>query len=222
MQEVNVKNTSSIKLTKALLACGVVSTPLFFIVLIIQLFIRPGFNITYQPISLLSLGDLGWIQITNFIVTGLLVVICAVGIWRFLHTHGGGVWGPLLIGLYGVAFITAGIFHPDPGLGFPPGAPKGPPTTMSGHAIVHLIASLLALPSVIVASFVFARWFGSQGRRKWRLYSTATGVVSLLCIVLGIMLASTWGGVLTTIAGVFAYGLVSLISVHLNNELSKA
>ena len=32
--------------------------------------------------SLLSLGDLGWIQITNFVVSGLLLVAFGVGVAR--------------------------------------------------------------------------------------------------------------------------------------------
>ena len=38
-----------------------------------------------HPLSLLSLGDLGWIQIANFVVTGLLVTACAIGMRRVLH-----------------------------------------------------------------------------------------------------------------------------------------
>jgi hypothetical protein len=67
------------KLTRALLACGVASGPLFYIVAAAQMFTRPGFDIRHHAISLLSLGDLGWVQTSNFILTGVLALLCAVG-----------------------------------------------------------------------------------------------------------------------------------------------
>ena len=42
--------------------------------------------------------------------------------------------GPILIGLYGAGMALAGLFRPDPGLGFPEGAPEGIPVTMSPEA----------------------------------------------------------------------------------------
>jgi hypothetical protein len=62
-----------------LLACGTVAGPLFLTVGLIQALTRDGFDLSRHPLSLLSLGDLGWIQIANFIVTGALYVACALG-----------------------------------------------------------------------------------------------------------------------------------------------
>ena len=98
---------------KALLACGVVFGPLFYIVVAIQLLTRTGFDIRKHPLSLLSLGDAGWIQIANFIVTGLLAIACALGMRGFLRSGLGGTWGSLLVGTYGLGMIAAGIFPPD-------------------------------------------------------------------------------------------------------------
>src|ERR1700716_3309565 len=126
--------------TRALLVGGLVAGPLFIVVAMIQAFTRPGFDLTRHAISMLSLGDLGWIQTTNFVATGLLAGAFAVGIRRALHPGRAGTWGPLLIGVYGAGMVTAGVFHTDPGLGFPSGAPAGMPAVMSWHAIVHSIA----------------------------------------------------------------------------------
>ncbi len=60
--------------TMALLACGLVAGPLYLIVGIVQVLIRPGFDITRHDLSLMSNGSLGWIQIVNFLVAGLLVI----------------------------------------------------------------------------------------------------------------------------------------------------
>src|SRR5438128_1850429 len=57
---------------RTLLACGAVAGPLFVIVGFGQAFTRPGFDLTRHPLSVLSNGDLGWLQIANFLVSGLL------------------------------------------------------------------------------------------------------------------------------------------------------
>ena len=42
-----------------------------------QALTRDGFDLTRHPWSLLTNGDLGWIQITNFVLTGLMVLAFA-------------------------------------------------------------------------------------------------------------------------------------------------
>ncbi len=212
-QTTNARATDSINSTRALLAAGVVSGPLFYIVAIIQMFIRPGFDIRHHAISVLSLGDLGWIQIANFIVTGLLAILCAIGLRRVLRGGKGGTWGPLLIGTYGVGLVFGGIFHPDPGLSFPPGAPAGMPTTMSGHALVHTIAFFVAFLSLVVASFVFVRRFLSSGERGWAIYCATTGVLAPVLIVAGSSNPSLVG-LIIAIAGAIAFGWVSVLAAR--------
>ena len=58
---------------------------------------RSGFDITKHPLSLLSLGDAGWIQVANFVATGVLAIACAVGLRQALHLTPGETSGPLLI-----------------------------------------------------------------------------------------------------------------------------
>ena len=70
--------------TAALLAAGVVAGPLYVGVSLAQALTRPGFDLTRHPWSALANGDLGWIQVTNLIVTGVLVIAFAVGLRRVL------------------------------------------------------------------------------------------------------------------------------------------
>ena len=44
-----------------LLACGVVSAPLFVAVVLVEAGTRQGFDLVRMPLSLLSLGDTGWV-----------------------------------------------------------------------------------------------------------------------------------------------------------------
>ena len=224
MQKVISKESASsaktAELTKMLLTCGVVVGPLFWVVAVFQMFIRPGFDIRRLAISVLSLGNLGWIQIANFIVTGLLAILGAIGMKRFLGQNRGGTWGPLLVGAYGVGLIIGGLFHPDPGLGFPPGAPAGMPTSMSGHAAVHMFAFMLAFISLIVNSFVFARRFMTVQARGWATYCAATGVLTIVLIALGFVTPSLVG-LIFAIAGAIAFGWVSVIASQLITELPE-
>jgi hypothetical protein len=167
------------KQTRALLACGVVAGPLFIAVALLQALTRDGFDLSRHPLSLLSLGELGWIQIANFVVAGLLSVAFAVGLRRVLHPGRGGRWGPLLIGAYGVGLIMGGVFVTDAGAGFPPGAPAGAPEQLSWHGVLHAIAPVLAFLSLIAACFVLARRFAGLGQRSWATYCVATGVALL-------------------------------------------
>ena len=107
--------------TARLLACGVVAGPLFLAVLMIQAFTREGFDLSRHPLSLLSLGDLGWIQIANFVVTGALFVACAIGMRRVLRPGRSGTWAPRLVGAFGVGLIVAGVFTTDAGCRLPTG-----------------------------------------------------------------------------------------------------
>lgn len=91
--------------TRALLLSGAITGPLYIIVALIQAFTRPGFDLTRHSVSLLSLGDSGWIQITNFLLSGLLVIAGAVGLRRSIDAGPGSVWDPHLIALYGLSLI---------------------------------------------------------------------------------------------------------------------
>src|SRR5215510_9930556 len=105
---------------RALLASGAVAGPFFTISVVLQILTRPGFDIRRHPISLLSLGDLGWIQIATFVLSGLAIAAAAVGMRRAVPSGRGAVWGPLLVGLFGLGLVAAGLFTADPSLGFPP------------------------------------------------------------------------------------------------------
>src|SRR5215216_1231843 len=117
--------------TRVLLTCGVIASPLFVIAVLVQELTRAGFDPKRHPLSLLSLGDLGWIQVSNFIVAGALVLASAVGIRRTLAGDRAGTWGPILIGTYGVGLIWGGVFSADPAFGFPIGTPDGAPDQIS-------------------------------------------------------------------------------------------
>lgn len=166
--------------SRGLLAAGVVAGPLFVITVLVQSATRDGFDPKIHPLSMLSLGDLGWIQITNFVLSGLLFVAAAVGLRRTLRAGPGRTWGPILIGVFGVSLVWGGVFVTDPAFGFPPGTPEGQPDQLSWHGILHTIGPTVAGIALIAACVVFARRYAREGHRGWATYSVVTAVVYLV------------------------------------------
>jgi uncharacterized protein DUF998 len=176
-----MRDVKSITSTEFLLLCGVIGPLLFIVVLLIEGATRPGYNAIQTQGSYLALTDQGWEQITNFIVCGSLIIAFAVGLRRIWPTGRASVWGPLLIGLFGLGLVIAGLFVADPGGGYPPGAPiNGTPQTWHGwvHGINGLLLFNVTLPA---ACFVLARRFAADPQyRHWATYSWMTGAFILL------------------------------------------
>jgi hypothetical membrane protein len=209
-------------LTRSLLGYGAVAGPFYAVVSLIQAFTRDGFDLGRHQLSLLSNGDLGWIQITNFIVTGLMTIAFAIGLGRALQDGRGARWTPRLIGTYGGSLIAAGIFRADPALGFPLGTPEGGPATISWHGMAHFMAGGVGFLALIVGCIVLARRFAGEGRKAWAAYSVATGVLFLFAFI-GI--ASTGGNVVANVgfgvAVALAWSWVAAVAVHLYRRASK-
>lgn len=167
------------RVTRSLLGYGVIAGPLYVAAVLVQAMIRPGFDLVRDDASLLSNGSLGWVQIANFLVTGLMVVACALGVRRALAGGRGPTWGPGLLAVFGIGMIGAGIFVADPMNGFPAGAPAGRPELISVHGMLHIVFAGIGFLAFVAACFVFARRFARQGRQSWARFSIVTGVVFL-------------------------------------------
>ncbi len=165
--------------TRTLLALGACAGPLYVVVGLLQVVFRDGFDFRRHALSLMSNGDLGWIQIANFMVSGLLVIASAFGIRRALRGSPAGTWGPLLLGVYGLGLIGAGLFVADPMDGFPPGTPPGPPVSPSWHGPLHFVAGGIGFFALIAGCFVFSRRFALLREPGWALFSLATGLFFL-------------------------------------------
>ncbi len=213
---------STTNLTRALLASGVVAGPLWEVVYLAQAFTRDGFDITRHAASLLSNGDLGWIQITSFVVTGLLLIAGAIGMRRVLRGSRGRTWGPLLIGVYGVTQIAAGVFVADSMDGFPPGMPAGPPVTVSWHGGLHFLFGAVGFLALVAACLVFARRFAALGQTGWAAYSATTGVLFLAAFG-GLASGSgqRWITVAFVLAAALAWAWISATAARLMAGLNR-
>jgi hypothetical protein len=171
--------TMSHKAARGLLACGALAGPLFIAVVVVQALTRDGYDLGEHPLSLLTLGDLGWIQSANFVAAGVLVAAFAVGLRRALRGRGARST-PLLISCFGLGLVVAGVFTPDPSLGFPPGAPEGTPDELSARAMLHGVGFAVAIGGLTLACLGFAGRELGGGDRRWAAYSLVSAAAALV------------------------------------------
>ncbi len=156
---------------RTLLDAGIVASVLFVVVLLVQGATRPGYSAWRNYGSSLSLGDGGWVQIANFLIAGVLFGAFAVGLLRVRMRAVG-----ILIGLFALMLVVAGLFVTDPGLGYPPGAPAGQvgPTP---HGAIHALSGLFVFIFSTLAAIVAAVQAARRGQWRWSLVSTVVAVI---------------------------------------------
>lgn len=165
--------------TRVLLACAVIAGPLLVVTVLIQAITRAGFDPRIHALSMLALGDLGWVQTLNFLLSGALIIVSTIGFRRALAPGRGRTWGPTLIALFGFGLVWGGVFPTDAALGFPEGAPAGiPDPSLTG--ILHNVSPTLTAVALISACFVLARRYAGLKRRGWVIYCIATPIAYLV------------------------------------------
>jgi hypothetical protein len=209
----NPKCTASVRTTRSLLGYGIIAGPLYVVVAMAQALNRDGFDLRRHAWSLLANGEFGWIQITNFILTGLMTVAAAIGLRRALPPGRGRTWASMLIAGYGMSLVGAGVFRAVAVQGFPAGTPQT--TAISWHGMLHLMIGGIGFACLIAACFVLAGRFTRDGQRRLAWFSRVTAVVFLAGFV---AIASGSHGFTTlafvaAIVTVFAWlSVVSLVS----------
>ena len=161
--------TRSIALRLCLWA-GIVGPLFFVLVFTIDGFLTPGYSAMRDVVSFLELGPTGWIQRLNFMLTGLLFILFALGFFRWMRPKSGSGWlavTTVLIACSGVGLLMAGPFLPDA-----PGT-----TQMSVQGILHTIAfTLVFLPLGLACFFVGGKFVRTPGWRIHGVYSLLAGL----------------------------------------------
>ncbi|MGO4601911.1 DUF998 domain-containing protein [Terrabacter sp. 2YAF2] len=206
--------------TRSLLGWGAVAGPFYVLVSLGQAVTRPGFDLTRHEWSLLENGDLGWVQVSNFVLTGLMLLAFAVGLRRALAGGPGDRWAPRLTGVFGAGLVAAGLLRADPALGFPVGTPEGV-GVVTAHGIGHFAAAGVGFVAIAAACFVLGRRFRAEGGRRVSLFSRVTGVVFIggfLCVASGA--GSVAANLLFTGAVVLVFSWLAVVAVHLYRSLA--
>jgi Protein of unknown function (DUF998) len=173
----------------SLLIAGLGGAVAFNAVYLIDGALRHGYDSFSQPVSALSLGPGGAVQVVNFIAFGILGCVTAFA-WRPTLAGGiGAVWYPRLALLAGLGMICSGIFTLDPGNGYPPGAVV--PAHASVHAQVHNVASYISLTATVAGLIILARrFFREPDWRGWAPAALAAAVLMMIFLAMfGILIA---------------------------------
>lgn len=196
------------------LILGMIAGPLFILTFIIEGFLRPNYNPLSHPVSSLSIGNLGWIQTLNFIITGIFVLAFSIGLRRTFNSSKGSI----LIGLMGAGLLGAGIFISDPVYGYPIDLPfRLAQYTYSGH--LHDLFSILAFLCLPAASFSLVHRFTSQKKMGWSRYSILTGVSMLLTFVIAVLgfkqlFLPEFAGIFQRISIIIGFSWMSLLAMQ--------
>ncbi|MEU4241257.1 DUF998 domain-containing protein [Actinoplanes sp. NPDC026619] len=158
-----------------LLWCGALGGPLFIAVFLINDRIRPDYDPVSDFVSEAAIGPGGWLQIANFLVTGILMLALSIAAGRVVSR-----WTGRLLSVFGLCLLLAGLFVSDP----------SPHTTRTGHGIVHdVVSAIIFLASLPAAAFVAARW---RPTPPWTWYSRTVGVaVPTLFLLAGAIAPAT-------------------------------
>ncbi len=175
-------------MTRGAALAGILGPALFATVTVVLTVVQYDFmvGIGWRPIadpagawpSGLSLGPYGWAQSSSFAVSGLLLVIFAIGLHRGVAS--GSKMGPTLLLLSGVAMALL-VFETDPIIRTGPRTP---------HGWAHDLAFVLFVAS-LVPSFLFL------GRRMeqdalWRSHGRYTLVTGMLAVPLFLLPGPTY------------------------------
>lgn len=211
------------RVTRSLLGYGVLAGPFYVLVVLGQALLRPGFNLVRDDASLLANGSFGWVQVANFLLTGLMVVACAEGLRRALTSGKASTWGPRLLAVFGIGMIGAGIFVADPMNGFPPGASAGRPDTITVHALLHIVAAGVGFLCLVAACFVIAQRFASRKQRALAWFSRMTGIAFLAAFA-GVASGSSSPAVVLAFwaALIIAWTWIALVSIDAYRRVGAA
>jgi hypothetical membrane protein len=203
--------------TKMLLTCGAIAGPLFIITFLIEGATRTDYNPLKHPVSSLALGDFGWIQMVNFVITGLLLLVFAIGVRRKLRP---AFWRPLLVGLVGISLIGAGIFITDPINGYPPGTPLML-VEYSNHGRIHDLFGILTFLGLPITCLVFSFGFVRARKYGWAAYSVLSAIAMFVFFILASMGLSQipgysdFAGVFQRVSIISGLGWITLLAIHL-------
>ncbi len=150
-------------MTGALAWTGVVGPAGFVAVFLVLGVVKPGYDARARFVSEGSIGELGWIQIVNFVVFGTMLLAFAAALWNSYGNEASGRTGAGLMAAVGAGLILAGVFVTDPGT-----------KIVSRHGLVHVIASMVVFGGLMLACLAFAWRLHANGR--FAAYSVATSL----------------------------------------------
>lgn len=168
-----------------------------------------GYSWSSQEIS--DLGALtarhAWVWNLADSLSGLLILIFAVGLFPIVRSSRAGRIGAVLIGVVGAGSVIDGIFREDCPLSTSDACQRlqdGP--GLSWHHQAHDIESVVVVLAMLAAPFVLAKAFRrTEELRGLRSYTLATAAVLVVATVLYVFLYGDAGAGIAQRAAVLVF-----------------
>lgn len=156
---------------------GIIGPILFVAIFTLEGWLRPGYQPLRMYISELSLGPRGWIQIVNFIVFGLLLLVFTRAIAAEFQSGKAARARIVLLTILAISFLVSGPFVMDP--------VSTPPDQMTLHGTLHGIFGGIVFTLMPISCFVFLRRFREDPKWQSLQWPTlALGTISAVAVVL--------------------------------------
>jgi len=156
---------------------GILAPAIFVGVFTVEGVLRSGYHPLKMYISALSLGNRGWLQISNFIVLGLLLFIFTLGLSKEFQTGKASRGGIITLYIISVLFFISGPFVMDP--------KETPADQMSVHGLIHGISGGIVFLLMPIIIFIFLRRFFSDNNwQSFRWWTLILGVIEATGVII--------------------------------------
>jgi hypothetical membrane protein len=176
-------------------------------------FVRPDVNPALEPISNYAVGPYGFLFTAADIGGGLAALALVFGLYLGIAPRGRSYVGLVLLGLYGISVLLAGIFPIDVG---------GEATTVGA---IHNVVGNILFFGFPIAVILLSLGMGKDERwRSFRRPALALSIVVVLTVILT-MVGFNLGigfGVTQRIANVAALAWMLVVALHLRSVAQGA
>ena len=155
---------------------GILAPVIFVGVFTVEGILRSGYDPLKMYISALSLGNRGWIQISNFLILGFLLFIFTLGLSKEFQTGKASRGGIITLYVISALFFISGPFVMDP--------TETPADQMSVHGLIHGLSGGIVFTIMPIIIFIFLRRFVSDANwQSFRWWTLTLGIIEALGVV---------------------------------------
>ena len=208
-----MESQGSSRMTMVLALLTIVGIAVYLLNLAALHFLRPDVNPVLDPMSNYAVGPYGFLLTAADIGLGLAALALTFGLYLSIAPPGRSYIGLLLLGLYGVSVLLAGIFPIDVG---------GEATTFG---TIHNIVGNISFFGFPIGVILLSLGMGKDERwRSFRRRALALSLLVVLTVILTIV-GSNLGigfGVTQRIANVAALVWMLAVALHLRSVAQGA
>ena len=193
---------------------GMLGPALFTLTFTLNGLLRPGYDPVRMYVSELSIGPRGWVQIVNFMVLGLCLMVFSLGLFKAFPTGKASRAGPILLMIIAACYFISGPLVTDPASMFD--------NQQSLQGFLHGIFGALVFALSPVCCFVFWRRFREDANRKRMRHWTLLAAIIMMAIVVLMKIAqpptsqlNPWAGLIQRCSLVTFYAWVFTFSLNL-------